>query len=352
MDFGIFMEFGNRENRPEAGSFREGFDLVEAGESWGLDSAWLAEFHFNPTRSVLSSPIVVASAIASRTQRMRIGMAVYVLPLNNPLRIAEEVATVDHISEGRFDFGIGRSGFTRSYDIYGTPYNESQARFREGLAIIREAWKGETFSFKGDFFQIENATVTPRPYQNPHPPLRMAAVTAETFPRVAEDGFPIFVGLRGMDIPELKTHLKVYRQAWLDAGHPGKGNVYLRVPVYAGATEKAAYEEPYESITYYFNRQSKMVSQNAASRAGSEKHAGEDLQGQADRLAGLDYQEILDKKVIFGSAEGLIDRMTFLQEELGLDGIVAEMNAGNLIPEDKITQSLKILTHKVMPAFK
>jgi alkanesulfonate monooxygenase SsuD/methylene tetrahydromethanopterin reductase-like flavin-dependent oxidoreductase (luciferase family) len=352
MDFGMFMEFGNRENRSDAGSFREGFDLVEAGESWGLDSAWLAEFHFNPVRSVLSSPIVVASAIAARTQRMRVGMAVYVLPLNNPLRIAEEVATVDQISEGRFDFGIGRSGFTRSYDIYGTPYSESRGRFRESLEIIREAWKGETFSYQGEHFQIHNATVTPRPYQDPHPPLRMAAVTAETFPRVAQDGFPIFVGLRGMDIPELKTHLKVYRQAWLDAGHPGKGNVYLRVPVYAGATEKAAYEEPYDSITYYFNRQSQLVSQNVASRSGQEHLASEDLQGQADRLARLNYQDILEKKVIFGSAEGLIDRITFLQEELGLDGIVAELNAGNMIPEEKITQSLKILTHKVMPAFK
>lgn len=352
MDFGMFMEFGNRENRSEAGSFREGFNLVEAGESWGLDSAWLAEFHFNPVRSVLSSPIVVAGAIAARTKRMRVGMAVYVLPLNNPLRIAEEVATVDHISEGRFDFGIGRSGFTRSYDIYGTPYSESQARFRESLEIIREAWKGETFSYQGDHFRIENATVTPRPYQDPHPPLRMAAVTAETFPKVAQDGFPIFVGLRGMDIPELKTHLKIYRQAWLDAGHPGKGNVYLRVPVYAGATEQAAYEEPYDSITYYFNRQSQLVSQNVASLANQAHLSSEDLQSQADRLARLNYQDMLDKKVIFGSAEGLIDRIAFLQEELGLDGIVAELNAGNLIPEEKITQSLKILTHQVMPAFK
>lgn len=352
MDFGMFMEFGNRENRSDAGSFREGFNLVEAAESWGLDSAWLAEFHFNPVRSVLSSPIVVAGAIASRTKRMRVGMAVYVLPLNNPLRIAEEAATVDHISEGRFDFGIGRSGFARSYDIYGTPYNESRGRFRESLEIIRQAWKGETFSYHGEHFQIDNATVTPRPYQDPHPPLRMAAVTPETFPRVAQDGFPIFVGLRGMDIPELKTHLKVYRQAWLDAGHPGKGNVYLRVPVYAGATEKAAYEEPYDSITYYFNRQSRLVSQNVARQASQEPLASEDLQGQADRLARLTYEDVLEKKVIFGSAEGLIDRLTFLQEELGLDGIVAELNAGNLIPEEKITQSLKILTHKVMPAFK
>ena len=148
----------------------------------GLDGVWLAEFHFNPVRSVLSSPIVVAGAIASRTARLRIGMAVYVLPLNNPLRVAEEVATVDHISKGRFDFGVGRSGFVRSYDIYRTPYSESQGRFREGLAIILQAWKGETFSYHGEYFTVEDATVSPRPYQLPHPPLRMAATTAATLP--------------------------------------------------------------------------------------------------------------------------------------------------------------------------
>ena len=105
--------------------------MVDAAEKMGLDGVWLAELHFNPARSVLSSPIVVASAIAARTKRLRVGMAVYVLPLSNPLRIAEEVATVDQISEGRFEFGIGRSGFARSYDVYSIPYNESQDRFAE-----------------------------------------------------------------------------------------------------------------------------------------------------------------------------------------------------------------------------
>ena len=136
MDFGIFMEFGNRSGANEAGSFQEGFELVDASEKLGLDGVWLAELHFNPARSVLSSPIVVASSIATRTKRLRVGMAVQVLPLNNPLRIAEEVATVDHISNGRFDFGIGRSGFARSYDLYGIPYSESQGRFNEALDII------------------------------------------------------------------------------------------------------------------------------------------------------------------------------------------------------------------------
>jgi alkanesulfonate monooxygenase SsuD/methylene tetrahydromethanopterin reductase-like flavin-dependent oxidoreductase (luciferase family) len=140
MNFGMFMEFQPRRGQSDADAFREGLDLVDSAERWGLDAAWLAEFHFSPRRSVLSSPIVLAGAIAGRTRRLRIGMAVYVLPLTHPLRIAEEVATLDHVSGGRLDLGVGRSGFTNFYRGYGVPYRESQARFDEALAIMRKAW--------------------------------------------------------------------------------------------------------------------------------------------------------------------------------------------------------------------
>ena len=153
MHFGIFLEFGFRGSGTAASAFREGMDLVDAAEAWGVDSAWLAEFHFSPDRSVLSSPIVVAGALAARTHRLRIGTAVYVLPLNNPLRIAEEVATVDQISGGRFDFGIGRSGFVRSYDSYNIDYASSQDRFSEALQILRQAWSGSRFSFQENTIQ-------------------------------------------------------------------------------------------------------------------------------------------------------------------------------------------------------
>ena len=351
MDFGAFMEFGNREGSSQTDAFGEGFDFVEAAEAWGLDGVWLAEFHFNPARSVLSSPIVVAGAIASSTTRLRIGMAVYVLPLNNPLRVAEEAATVDQISRGRFDFGVGRSGFVRSYDIYRTPYSESQGRFREGLEIILQAWKGETFSYHGEYFTVEDATVSPRPYQLPHPPLRMAATTASTFPEVGRLGYPVFVGLRGMDIPELRVHLQEYRKAWREAGHAGDGDVYLRVPMYAAATERAAFEEPRDSITYYISRQSSIVAQDAARRRPSDEGAGRQL-STAERLASLSYEEILATKVAFGSAAALKDRLQQLQEELGLDGVVAELNAGGLLSAEQVRESLCILTQDVMPAFK
>ena len=349
MDFGMFMEFGCRPGKTQVEAFREGFKLVDAAEEWGLDGAWLAELHFNPTRSVLSSPITVACSIATRTKRMRIGMAVYVLPLNHPVRIAEEVATVDQISEGRFEFGIGRSGFARSYDVYGISYNDSRDRFREALEIILQAWTGEPFSYEGKYYQIENATVTPRPYQLPHPPFRIAATTAETFPRVGKEGLPIFVGLRGMDIPELRGNLKEYRRAWKEAGHPGNGDVSLRIPVYAGETEEKAVEEPWESIRGYFGRMGTLYRESAG-RAGIE--ATELRNQRAERLAAMSYEQILETKVAFGTAEGLIDRFSQLKEELGLNCVVAELNAGGLIPEERLFKSLEILTQRVMPAFK
>ena len=345
----MFMQFETRAGGSQAAAFAEGFELVDAAEAGGLDGAWLAEMHFTPDRSVLSSPITIASSIATRTRRLRIGMAVYVLPLNNPLRIAEEVATVDQISEGRFDFGIGRSGFARSYDIYGVPYAESRDRFREALDIILQAWQGNAFSYEGRYYQVHNATVAPLPHQQPHPPFRMAATTAETFPRAGAAGYPIFVGLRGMDIPELQENLKHYRAAWRDAGHPGSGNVSLRIPVYVGLTERAAVEEPYASIQAYFGRMGQLYQADSGS-AGLEQTELRDR--RAARLSALSYDDILTTKVAFGTPKGLVERFTQLREELGLDGVVAELNAGGLIPHDQVLRNIRLLTEQVMPAFR
>jgi alkanesulfonate monooxygenase SsuD/methylene tetrahydromethanopterin reductase-like flavin-dependent oxidoreductase (luciferase family) len=348
IEFGIFME-EMRHGLSQTEAFAQAFGVADAAEAWGVDGVWLGEQHFNPTRSVMSAPLVIASAIAARTRRLRVGTAVQLLPLNNPLRIAEEVATVDHVSAGRFDFGVGRSGSPRAYEGYGIPYPESQARFHEALEIIRTAWKGEPFSYQGQFFRFEKATVSPRPYQQPHPPIRMAATSADTFPMVARMGLFVFVGLRGMDIAELRGHLQTYRQTWREAGHPGEPSVHLRIPLYAGRTEQAAREEPRESITYYFKRQAE-VTRSVAGRPGT--GPVERRLANAERLGGLGYDDILRDRVAFGSAAGLRDRLTTLRDELGLDGIVAEINPGGLLPAELERESLRILAHEVIPAFK
>ena len=348
MEFGVFAE-QMRRGANQSESLHEMLDLADAGEAWGLDVFWLAEMLVNPARSVLSAPLLVASWIVGRTKRLRVGTAVQLLPLNHPLRVAGEVTTLDHLSQGRFDFGIGRSGAPRAYDALGVPYAESQDRFFEALDIILKAWKGEPFSYEGKFYRFTDAAVAPRPYRSPHPPLRMAATTAETFPRVGAMGLPIFVGLCGMDIPELTAHLRVYREAWRAAGHPGDGDACLRIPVYAAPTEKAAREEPQETITFYMRRQADLT-RAPIGRAGT--GSAERRQSQAERLAGLSYEQILTTKVAFGTGPALVDRFTELKEQLGVSGVATELNPGGLLATEQEMRSLRILTHEVMPALR
>jgi alkanesulfonate monooxygenase SsuD/methylene tetrahydromethanopterin reductase-like flavin-dependent oxidoreductase (luciferase family) len=348
MEFGLFAE-QTRRGASQEEAFHEMFALADASEAWGLDVFWLAEMLVNPARSVLSAPLLVASWIVARTKRLRVGTAVQLLPLNHPLRVAGEVTTLDHLSQGRFDFGIGRSGSPRAYDALSVPYGESQERFFEALEIMLEAWKGERFSYEGKFYRFTDAAVAPRPYRLPHPPLRMAATTPETFPRVARMGLPIFVGLRGMSIPELTEHLRIYREAWREAGHPGDGDACLRIPVYAAPTERAAVDEPRETITYYFQRQADLT-RAPIGRAGT--GPVERRVTQAERLASLSYDEILTTKVAFGTGPGLVDRLSQLKEELGVTGIAAELNPGGLLSPEQEMRSLRILTHEVMPSFK
>src|SRR5438105_4175157 len=148
------------------------------------------------SRSVLSAPMNVAGQIAARTKRIKIGTAVHVLPLAHPLRLAEETATVDVVSRGRFILGAGRSGNPRSYRAYGVPYEESRERFFETLEILKKAWTEDTFSYDGQYHSFNEARAVPRPYQRPHPPIRIAGASEDTFPTLGRLGYPLFVSVR------------------------------------------------------------------------------------------------------------------------------------------------------------
>src|SRR5437868_947068 len=140
MEFGWYHEFHRQvPGQSDADAFDQGFQQVEAADRWGLDVFWLAEIHQQASRSVLSAPMNVAGQIAARTKRIKIGTAVHVLPLAHPLRLAEETATVDVVSRGRFILGAGRSGNPRGYAAYGVPYAESRERVYETLEIPKRA---------------------------------------------------------------------------------------------------------------------------------------------------------------------------------------------------------------------
>ncbi|HEX3537485.1 MAG TPA: LLM class flavin-dependent oxidoreductase [Stellaceae bacterium] len=347
-EFGMFHEFQRTAGMTEEEAFRVSFEQVDAAERWGLDAMWLAEIHVAPERSVCSAPLTLASAIAARTKRMKIGTGVQVLPLCHPLRLAEEAATVDQISHGRLIFGVGRSGFPRTYVAYGVPYGESRERFAETLEILKQAWTEDSFSYKGKYYSFENVKMTPKPYQKPWPEIRIAANSADTFPAIAKLGHPVFVAVRLGTLEELEPNITAYRKAWKEAGHPGEGQVFLRAPVYVAETDKAAREEPEESIMYFYRYLGERLV-DSATRSGV--RAVEDRAARGDRLQTITYDDALREKLIVGSPEGVADRLMGLRETLGLDGILCEMNCGTKIPHPRVMKSLQLLCEKVMPRF-
>ena len=349
MEFGMFHEFQALPGESAAQSFANSLAQVDAAECWGLDAMWLAELHFAPERSVLASPLILAAALAQRTQRMKIGTAVQVLPLCHPLRLAEEVASVDQLSQGRLIFGVGRSGFAHTYKTYGVDYGESRQRFAETLEIVKLAFVEERFSYTGKYFTFENVRLAPKSWQQPWPEIRIAAASPDTYVEVGAMGHPIFIAARTGNLSELAPLVKTYREAWKDAGHPGKGEVYLRVPVYVADTEDKAREEPRESIMHLLRY---IGDRLAASASASGARAIENRAERGQKMQTIDYEEVLRERMIVGTPQCVVERLQELQEVLGLDGILAELNPGSLIPHERVLEALRLLCQEVMPRFK
>ena len=349
MEFGLFVEYPSREGTTQAQIFKDSMQLIEAAEDSGSEGIWLAEYHFDPGRSVLSAPITVAGAVAARTKKIKIGLAVHVLPLRNPVRIAEEIATLDHLSEGRLDFGVGRSAFANVYHGYGMSYAESRGRFDECLEVILKCWTGERFSFQGQYYQFEDVCVVPQPVQKPHPPIRIGATSAETFEMVGRMGYPIFINpSRVTTLLDLKPLIDEFHQARKEAGHVGPVDVGLRVPVYVAETEEMAYSEPKESTMFQMQRLVNVITRSATQEGIS---ANDDRMAQAKRINAMSYEDVLANTVIYGAPESVVERLRQLQEELGLTQIIYEVNFGCNIPLEHQIKAVKLINEKVVPNF-
>ena len=328
MEFGIFHEFWSTRAASQSEDFAQSFAEIAAAEEWSLDAVWLAEIHMNPTRALVTAPLIVASAIAARTTRIKIGTAVQILPLGHPLRLAEETATIDQISGGRLIFGVGRSAFPRAYNAYGISYEESQDRFAESLDVIKLAWIEPVCSYRGRYHSFENFTLVPRPVQQPHPEIRIAASRPDTYEAIGRLGYPLFSAVRASPLSELAAHTHAYRDAWRAAGHNGEPRAYLQVPVYVAETQARALAEAEEGLMRFATY-------------------------RADLVRGpLTYAEVQREKGIVGTPDVVAARLMQLRDEAQLAGVSAEINPGSMLTHEQVMRSLELWCCEVMPQFR
>ena len=217
MQFGLYSSIAS----PPRG---EGLDrcvdevIAEAqlAEASGFDSCFFGEHH-QDRDGFLPSPLIVATAVAAHTRRLRVGTSVILLPLHHPVRVAEDVITLDIVSKGRVILGVGIGYQESDFRAFAVPMEHRVALFEEGVEVIRQCWTGETFTFKGNHFTLEDVRITPRPIQRPAPPLWFGASVPAAARRAGRlaDGF---VGTPSTGLDNTVSLARTYAEAARQAG--------------------------------------------------------------------------------------------------------------------------------------
>jgi alkanesulfonate monooxygenase SsuD/methylene tetrahydromethanopterin reductase-like flavin-dependent oxidoreductase (luciferase family) len=196
MRFGLFgsAQASSRDLGPETGQgFRDYIDYCVEAEALGFQSSFLVEHHFTGWNQV-SATLMLQACLAMRTTTLRLGTAVIVLPWHNPVLLAEQAATLDLISSGRLDFGIGRGYRHSEFKGFCIPQEEADARFEEALELVARSWTSRArFSHRGRFWRFEDIVVEPPPAQRPHPPFWVAAASEASIRRAATRGFNLIL---------------------------------------------------------------------------------------------------------------------------------------------------------------
>jgi alkanesulfonate monooxygenase SsuD/methylene tetrahydromethanopterin reductase-like flavin-dependent oxidoreductase (luciferase family) len=211
---------------------------------------------------------------------------------------------------------------------------------------MRLAFTQERFSYAGKYYTFHDVCMIPKPYQKPHPPLRAAATTRETFGVMGHLGLPIFASLGTAVVSDIAPALQEYRDAWRQAGHPGDGDVMLRLPVYVAHTMERALSEPEASTMHHYSRL-RQAFLRSANAAGSDARAT-----RAERLTTLTYEDVLRDRVVFGTPEQVVERLQTLVGTLDLSGLIMEGNTGGRIPPECVLQSIRLFGQEVAPALR
>ncbi|PKB75901.1 MAG: hypothetical protein BZY85_06880 [SAR202 cluster bacterium MP-SAtl-SRR3965592-G1] len=372
MDFGLFDTWNavyaggtmpwdpkfNGGEMLESEAYTKNFEQVDFIESMGWDYIWLGGGHFSTQASMDPQVLMLAAVIAARTKNLRIGSSIHrplmklageelserALPheryafdnlmLDDPFQTAEQISIVDQVSQGRFIYGAGAR--SRGSD-------DRRDYFFEFLEVMKQLWTEDHFSgFEGKYYNYpafyENYLSIPKPYQKPYPEMLLPVDSQESFVPMGTMGYKIAIGagssthnIRGTSI--LREDVKSYRKAWKDAGHAGEPTTVVRIPTLLADTSEEAERLSDELMVlarrYFSGRQ-----------------------GIGSTDAGSASPETTAEVNLFGTAEEVVDKIEDLRETYSTDEIMFEVNWTSSVPREVVTNTLRILSDKVIPKFK
>jgi alkanesulfonate monooxygenase SsuD/methylene tetrahydromethanopterin reductase-like flavin-dependent oxidoreductase (luciferase family) len=339
-------------------------ERMEFADRLGYYASWTTEHHFAtdptylpyglpearfPAYDLASDPLTFLTYVAARTKQLRLGTAVLVLPYDNPIRVAERAALLDVLSGGRLELGIGRGSGAREHAAFGIPMGGNRAQYHEALEIVLRAWSGEPFSYQGEYFQIPELAVVPKPLQQPHPPIYIGSGSPESIRLTAERGFA-YCSVAGSWGPfGLDRHKEVrdlYLASAAAAGRDVSGYLYPHVLLmYCGETD----EEAEEVAVHYMMQFTLIVEAHyERQRLGGSTIAALGPNADADRVRQL-AREMLALNII-GSPETCIRKLEAFKQVIDLNYFLGFVDFGG-IPHDKVLASMERFARYVMPHF-
>lgn len=338
-------------------TYREHLDAWVELERMGFDGVAFNEHHVTPY-GLMNSPNLLAASIAQRTSKLKLLMYGNLLPIHNPLRLAEEIAMLDCLSNGRIICGVAR-GAPREYKVYNVPLDESRARFDECYEIMRRAWAEESFSYEGKFHQYSNVALWPRPVQQPMPVWVPVSRSKDSIEWAAANNIPITPGATGSDNTREDT-IKYYAQCLAKHGHKiTPGHLNIQIDAYIADTREKAIAEYGPHVAYFHNvlfnfDHVRMNTVGGYFQKDSTSHLRPELRGAAHddsiRVRDLTVDDIVKRAeaAAWGPPDYVANAIIEQAEKAGAETILVSMNRGAM-PQDMFLNQIHRFGKEVLP---
>ena len=355
MKFGIFYIVPWHESSTQEQALREAMEQIELADQLGIEEVWLGEHRFS-RHGLLSGIFSFLGQVAGRTKQIRIGTAVIVLPLHNPVLVAEEAAMLDVISGGRLNFGIG-SGYQRQeFDGIGVDMEESRERFSESVDVITKAWTDETLTYHGKYTNVDDVWVIPKPLQKPHPPLFQAVSTSPaSIDFAASRQIQVIAGGPTDVLGQAPQVIKLWREKMDEYGHE---HAHLDPPmsksIYVAPTMEEAEADPVglEDFSSRILRSTGRLGSPIGMPVDKNGNLPKGYEAWANRQSDRDRRDDpghAGLPPLRGTPDVLIERLKQTQEA-GINHIFGSFGFAGL-PHEKVMRSIELFATKVMPYF-